>query len=90
MNIFDYFKSSSKKSKNVAKDRLKLVLIHDRGDFSPEKKQAIKNDLMEVLSKYVEIEPDEIRIEIVNQKDSETGEKPQISASIPFKSFINR
>lgn len=90
MNIFDFFKSSSAPSKAVAKDRLKLVLIHDRGDFSQEKKDAMKKDLIDVLSKYVEIDSDNIKIEIVSQKDSESREQPQISANVPFKSFVKR
>lgn len=40
MNLFNFFKTSDKNSKDVAKDRLKLVLIHDRGDFSPEKENS--------------------------------------------------
>ena len=32
MNLFNFFKASNKQSREIAKDRLKLVLIHDRGE----------------------------------------------------------
>ena len=45
-----------KTSKEIAKDRLKVVLIHDRANISPEIMQAIKNDIIEVISHYVDID----------------------------------
>lgn len=71
MDFFSFF-TRKKPSKNIAKDRLKLVLIHDRGDFSPEKINQIKKDLVETLSKYVEVDGEEIEISIVNKKDKES------------------
>ena len=56
MNLFNFFKTSGKQSREIAKDRLKLVLIHDRGDFSAEKKELIKQDLLIVLSKYMVVD----------------------------------
>ena len=56
MNLFNFFKASNKQSREIAKDRLKLVLIHDRGDFSAEKKELIKKDLLIVLSKYMVVD----------------------------------
>lgn len=86
MDLFSFFKSSTKNSKNIAKDRLKLVLIHDRGDFSLQKKELIKKELIEVLSKYVEIDKENIDINIVNKKDSIGDEyTPQLTANVPIK-----
>ena len=45
-----------KTSKDIAKDRLKVVLIHDRANISPEIMQSIKNDIIEVISHYVDID----------------------------------
>ena len=50
----DFFRKKS--SSNVAKDRLKMVLVSDRANCSPEIMEQIKNDLIYVLSKYVEID----------------------------------
>lgn len=86
MDLFSFFKSSNKNSKNIAKDRLKLVLIHDRGDFSQEKKELIKKELIELLSKYVEVDQDNIEINIVNKKDSTNDNyTPQLTANVPIK-----
>lgn len=89
MDIFNFFKASNKKTKDIAKDRLKLVLIHDRGDFSPEKKEMIKQDLVELLGKYMEIDADNIDVSIVNKKDSTNEEaKPQLTANVPIKKIF--
>lgn len=86
MDLFSFFKSSNKNSKNIAKDRLKLVLIHDRGDFSAEKKELIKKELIELLSKYVEVDQENIEINIVNKKDStDDNYTPQLTANVPIK-----
>ena len=50
--MFDLFKSFSnehKTSKNVAKERLKLVLVHDRVDCSPQLLNMIKDDILRVI-----------------------------------------
>ena len=46
MSLFDFF--SKNKSGNVAKDRLKLLLVSDRANCSPETMEAIKNDIIKV------------------------------------------
>ncbi|MBQ1188012.1 MAG: cell division topological specificity factor MinE [Peptococcaceae bacterium] len=42
-----------KASKELAKDRLKLVLIHDRASVSPAMMENLRRDLVEVISKYM-------------------------------------
>ena len=44
---------SGGKSKEVAKERLQLVLIHDRNDIAPEKLEALKVDMVKLLKKYL-------------------------------------
>ena len=51
MVFSDFFRKKS--SGETAKDRLKLVLVSDRSSCSPEIMERIKNDIIEVLSKYV-------------------------------------
>ena len=52
----DFFKFFTEKQapKDVAKERLKLILIHDRQDLSPTILEKMKNEILEVISKYVE------------------------------------
>lgn len=62
MGITDFFRWKS--SGHVAKDRLKMVLVSDRANCSPYDLEQIKNDLIFVLSKYVEIDSNGLDIEI--------------------------
>ena len=52
MAFMDFFRK--KNSGEVAKDRLKLLLISDRANCSPEIMEAIKNDIIKVITKYME------------------------------------
>ena len=51
MSVLDLFRKKS--SSNVAKDRLKLLLVSDRANCSPEVMEMIKNDIIKVISKYM-------------------------------------
>ena len=51
MSLLDLFKK--KGSGDVAKDRLKLLLVSDRANCSPEVMEMIKNDIIKVISKYM-------------------------------------
>ena len=62
MGLFDFF--SKNKSGNVAKDRLKLLLVSDRANCSPEVMEAIKNDIIKVISKYMDVDTDALDIQI--------------------------
>ena len=84
MDIFSFFKKKSG-SKDTAKDRLKLILMHDRGDVSPELLETIKNDILEVLRKYVEIDIDQELDLQITQTDSEFGSVPALVANIPIR-----
>jgi cell division topological specificity factor len=44
-------------SKDVAKERLRLVLVHDRSSMSPQLLENLKEDLLRVISEYMEIDP---------------------------------
>ncbi|MCI6857843.1 MAG: cell division topological specificity factor MinE [Eubacterium sp.] len=75
-----------KTSGNTAKDRLKLVLVSDRANCSPETMEMIKNDIIQVISKYMEIDTQGLDIQIT-QTESEggNGNVPAIYANIPIK-----
>ena len=84
MGFMDIFKN--KGSGDVAKDRLKLLLVSDRADCSPDVMMAIKNDIIQVISKYMEIDAEGLDIQIT-QTESETsnGTVPALYANIPIK-----
>ena len=88
MDFFSLF-GQKPASKEVAKERLKLILIHDRADLSPELLQNIKEEIMGVISKYAEIDREELEVKITNTDEME-GNSPALIASIPIKRMKKR
>ena len=79
------FKLFSKKSSSeVATDRLKILLISDRLNCSPEVMERIKVDLVKSISKYMSIDVE--HMEIVLKKNHKRGRsrKPSLYACIPI------
>jgi cell division topological specificity factor len=74
-----------KKSANSAKERLQLVLIHDRTDMTPAELDALKDDLIATISRHVEIEPAAVNINI-----TQDGRSQRLVANIPLRSAGRR
>ena len=70
--------------KDVAKDRLKLILIHDRADISPELLENIKEEFLKVIANYVEICQEDVEINITRVSEDD-GSSPALVANIPIK-----
>ncbi len=60
---------SEKASKEMAKDRLKLVLIHDRASMSPTMMEDLRRDLIEVISKYMEFDETTLDVQMAEQEN---------------------
>lgn len=63
MSLFDRIErlmGAQPKSKNDAKQRLKLVLLHDQCDISPAKLEAMREEIVAVMQKYVDIDREAI------------------------------
>ncbi|MCM0648957.1 cell division topological specificity factor MinE [Clostridium swellfunianum] len=88
MDLFKIF-SSKPSPKEVAKDRLQLILIHDRSDVSPEFLEVIKGEILKVLSSYAEFDNNDIEVKLTRTEESE-GSSPALVASIPIKSMKKR
>ena len=90
-DLFKAFSSDNKTSKNVAKERLKLVLVHDRVDCSPQLLNMIKDDILKVISNYAEIEEEGLEIKMSKTR-SENGDKAvsALVAKIPLKNLKDR
>ena len=58
------FGKEQKGSKNIAKERLRFVLVHDRVNVSPQYMEAIKDDLIKVISNYMDINETEMEINL--------------------------
>ncbi len=52
-----------------AKKRMQFVLMHDRLDLTPDMMEALKNDILTVLSRYMEIDTDTIKVDFEQGKE---------------------
>lgn len=85
MDLFKIFSRRREKSKNVAKERLKLVLVHDRSDISPKYLEMIKEDIIKSVSKYLEIDEDGLDIKLTRMKrEKDTSAISAVVANIPI------
>ncbi len=65
-------------SREIARDRLRLVLVQDRVNLSPEKMNELKDELIRVISKYVEIDREGIEISL-----TQNARQSSLTATIP-------
>lgn len=79
------FGRSEKKSGQVAKERLQLVLIHDRLSVSPEVMDQLKNEIIAVISKYMDVNKSGMEFTIANDEDSVA-----LVANIPVQSVAHQ
>ncbi len=77
---------NTKSSKDLAKDRLKLILIHDRAKVSPALIEMMKTDILKVIEKYVEIDDSEVEVSLTSTDEIE-GSYPALIANIPIKNM---
>ncbi len=70
-----------KKSASSAKERLQLVLVHDRTDLTPAQLESLKDDLIKAISNYIEIDPEAVQIGL--ERD---GREQRLVADIPLRS----
>ncbi len=78
-------------SKNIAKDRLKLVIVHDRVNTSTQLLEMLKNDIIKVISSYMEVDERELDIQISQGDGGSGGENvPMLFAEIPIKNMRKR
>ena len=74
-----------RRSCQVAKDRLKILLITDRVNCSPEMVELIKRDITKVISKYVKIDKENMEVQITAKKGTVRGGKaPVLYANVPI------
>lgn len=73
----------------IAKRRLRLVLVSDRGGCTPEILEMIKDDMIKVISKYMEIDADGLEIKVSRVEERKTGARlPVLYASIPVRALL--
>ena len=68
--LMKIFGKQEKSSQQIAHDRLKVVLIHDRASISPEVMDKLRDDIIRVISNYMEIDKKDMEINLANDDDS--------------------
>jgi cell division topological specificity factor len=74
-----------KRSAQSAKERLQLVLVHDRMDLTPAELEALKDDLLKAISNYIEIDRDAVQIGLEHD-----GRSQRLVADIPLRGTTRR
>ncbi len=96
-NILNFFKKLGKNenketngSKNKAKERLHLVLMQDRANVSADFLELMKQEIIDVIKKYIEVEENEIDVRLTNEvKEDGTTGAPSLYANIPIVNIRN-
>lgn len=72
-------------SASAAKERLQLVLVHDRADLGPGRLDALKDEMLEVISRYVEIDRQSVSISLTKDRNEQ-----RLVADIPLSNRRRR
>lgn len=89
MNFFKFFSKEESFSKNIAKERLKLVLIHDRANISPKFLEMVKGDIIKIISNYMEIDENGLDIKLSRMEQPNNEYTSLLIANIPIKKMKN-
>lgn len=94
-NIIKFFKNigkkeSTKESSDTAKERLHLVLMQDRANVSADFLELMKQEIIEVIKKYIDVDEKAIDVRLTNKanEDGTTG-APALYANIPITTIKN-
>ena len=83
MSFLDFFLGEKKKTAKVAKERLQIILAHERsGRNAPDYLPALQKDLVAVISKYVKINPEDI---VVNLERQDNLDVLEVKIELPEK-----
>ena len=76
MSLLSLILGEKKKSASVAKERLQIILAHERNDRArrPDYLPALQRELVAVISKYVSIKAEDIKVHLEKQDDLEVLE----------------
>lgn len=83
-------KETEKTNKEAAKERLHLVLMQDRANVSADFLDLMKQEIIDVIKKYIDVDENEIDVKLTNKQNSDgTVGAPALYANIPIKSIKN-
>lgn len=64
------FSKNEKSSRDIARDRLKVVLIQDRANLAPDVMENLRDDIIRVISNYMEINKNDMELSLENEANS--------------------
>ena len=91
--VLNFFQPAEKgeASKEIASNRLKLVLMQDRTNLDSSTLEKMRTELVDVISKYVEIDQEGLDIKITQTpSDGNNGNVPALFANIPIKDMKSK
>ena len=74
MSFLSFLLGQNKKSASLAKERLQIILAHERSPRRPDYLPALQRELLNVVSKYVNIQPKDIHVNFERQRNIEVLE----------------
>jgi len=75
MSLLDYFRTTKPRSASVAKERLQILVAHERSSRNqPSYLPQLQKELLDVIRKYVNVEQDAISVNFEQDEDQETLE----------------
>jgi len=85
VDLLKIFGRESASSKDIAKERLRLILVHDRANVSPKFLELIKSQLIDMISNYMEIDEDGLELKMTRIDNEKNVSVPALVANIPIK-----
>ena len=85
MDFLKLFSREDVSSKDIAKERLRLILVHDRANVSPQFLEMIKSRLIDIISDYMEIDEEGLEVKLTRMDKEKDVTVPALVANIPIK-----
>ena len=89
LDLFKFFSKEESSSKDIARERLKLVLVHDRANVSPKFLEMIKGDIVKVISNYIEVDEDRMDVRLSRIDMDNERYTSALVANMPIKKMKN-
>jgi cell division topological specificity factor len=81
MSLLDFLRPRPKNTANVARERLRIIVAQERASRGgPDYLPLLRNELLEVIRKYVHVDPDAVQ---VNLERNDNGEVLELSVALP-------
>lgn len=85
MGLLDKFFGNTRGSKEDAKARLKVLLVHDQVDLTPSQMDAMRAEILEVIARYAEVDREKVDIRLERAHD-----QVRLTSSVPVRRVTAR